>query len=113
MGRVLPTLIERARAGDADARATVLRQPEIDPEAEPYYSAFLFVSRDRPLMAGAMVVLPLAVPRDVIERHCRRLGVDEGELFEFVEIVARIDDDFIRVEGERVLAETSKGKGKT
>jgi hypothetical protein len=111
-GKNLHDFIERARRGDKEMLAKVLSRPELTEEAEPYYAVFVAVSRDRPMLTGGMVAMPLPVPRDTIEKQCLRMGVQPDELSEFVEIVARIDDLFVQESAEKTLADLKKGKGK-
>jgi hypothetical protein len=89
-----------------------MSQPEITDEAESYYAAFVALQRDRPILAGMAVALPLPVPRTMIEAHARRLRIDESELYEFVEIVAAIDDSYVDVEVRRVMADLEADKRK-
>lgn len=74
-------------------------------EAAFYHGELLSLARERQSMAGFAVALPLPLPRTVIEAHAARQGIDAGELREYVEIIAAIDDGFIEIETKRMLAE--------
>ena len=110
-GKYLDRFLADARRGDKVALAKVLSRPELSEEAEPYFAAFVAVSRDRPIAAGMSGAIILPVPSWAIEMHARRIGIDECELAEHVEIVAAIDDGYVRQEAERAAKEAEKPKG--
>jgi hypothetical protein len=77
----------------------------------PYFNACRALNRDRPMLGGMMVV-PLPVPRTMIEAHARRLRIEEHDIHEFVEIVAACDDIFVEVENTRIAAEQKTATAK-
>ncbi len=80
----------------------LMRRPVLTPDAAPYWTAFLDLSRDRPMeslslgMAGG-VSLPRPVPRETIRREGERRGFAGDSLDDFVEIVVGIDDAFVEI----------------
>lgn len=110
-----------AEAGDEFAVERLLSRPTLPPEAAPYWSAFVYLSRDRPTeslnlgMAGGLS-LPRPVPREAIRREGVRLGHTGEGLDDFTEIVASIDDIYVEVTVKaeaaraRAAAEQSRAK---
>ena len=86
-----------AEKGDDMAVDRLLSRPTLSSDAEPYYAAFVLLSRDRATesismgMAGGLS-LPRPVPRDAIRREGERLGYDGDALDDFVEAITLIDD---------------------
>ena len=107
-GKFLERHLADARKGDPVALAKVLSRPELTEEAEPYFAAFLAVTRDRPIAAGMGGAIILPVPSWAIEMYLRRVGVDEIDIAEDVEILAAIDDGYVRLQAEITAAEAAK-----
>ena len=84
----------------------MLSRPDPCREAEPYWLAFVMLSRDRLHesislgMAGGLT-LPRPVPREAIRREGRRLAHRGTDLEDFVEIVMRVDDFYVEVAVKR------------
>jgi hypothetical protein len=93
-------------------QAAILARPKLSDEAEPYFAAFNSLSRYRGMIATGFSAFPLPIPPEAIEKHGLRAGF-EDELEEFVEIVAAIDEEHLRNEADRIIAEsktrTAKG----
>lgn len=64
------------------------------------------------MLSGMGVAMPLPVPRMAIESHARRVGVEEYQLDQFVEIVAALDDHDVAMIAERMAADSKKTTGK-
>ena len=65
-----------AEKGDEWALQKLLSRPTLLPDAEPYYAAFVLLSRDRAIISiGMGAALPRPVPRDVIRREGERLDI--------------------------------------
>jgi hypothetical protein len=95
-----------AEKGDEWALQKLLSRPTLLPDAEPYYAAFVLLSRDRAIISiGMGAALPRPVPRDVIRREGERLGYDGDALDDFVEALTMIDDFHVETEVRRAAAE--------
>lgn len=99
-----------AEKGDEWALQKLLSRPTLLPDAEPYYAAFVLLSRDRQTESISMglaggLSLPRPVPRDVIRREGERLGYDGDALDDFVEALTMIDDCHVETEVRRAAAE--------
>lgn len=99
-----------AEAGDAFAVERLLSRPDLPLEAEPYWLAFTDLDRNRPKnkigggMAGT-VDLPDSIDLDRIRAEGGRQGYEGEGLEDFVAILRGIDDEFVRVNSLRILAE--------
>ena len=106
-----------AAKGDDWAADQLLSRPDLDAEAEPYWHAFLALSRDRQfdslsLGMGGGVRIPCVITRETIRREGERQGYDGEDLDDFVEIVTGIDDAFLAIEMQRIADDTKKQAGK-
>ena len=107
-GKHLERFLADARRGDKVALAKVLSRPELTEEAEPYFAAFLAVTRDRPIAVGMGGAIVLPVPSWAVEMYARRTGVEEFEIAEFVDIICAIDDNYVRLQAEIAAAAADK-----
>ena len=101
---------DRANKGDDWAIDRLLSRPTLSSDAAPFWSAFLGLSRDRPhesisLGMGGSLTIPRPVPREAIRREGHRLYYRGGDLEDFTEIVARIDDIYVELAVKRSAEE--------
>lgn len=107
-----------AEKGDSSAVDRLMSRPILSSDAEPFYAAFLILSRDRPTesislgMAGGLS-LPRPVPRDAMRREGERLGLDGEALDDFVETVMRMDDCYVETEVKRAAAKAKADAERT
>lgn len=85
----------------------LLSRPDIDEEGEPYWLAFLTLSRDRrhDNVSGGMgggVRIPCVIDRETIRREGKRQGYEREDLDDFVAIVAGIDDAYLEIAVQRI-----------
>jgi len=115
-----------AKGLDAQSRdlATdrLLSRPEITPDLDPYYEAFLHLQRDRPFfshslgMAGG-ILMQQKSRRSAIRAEGKRLAFSGDDLDDFVEIVAHCEDVAFRetfarqAQAVRTAVQNNSGNG--
>ena len=95
---------------DADAVNNLLSRPFPSDDLAPYWSAFLYLSRDRPresisLGLGGGLSLERPIPVDRIRAEGARLGYSDDALEDFEAILVRIDDAFVETTVKKQAAD--------
>jgi hypothetical protein len=103
-------MAESAGPSAGFVRDRLLSRPDLPDEAEPYWSAFLDLDRDRRRnkIGGGMVGsvdLPDCISLDRIRAEGARQGYEGDGLEDFVAVLRGIDDEFVRVNSLRIAAE--------
>jgi len=106
----LAALHDRAERGDVWATDRLLTRPAISTDATPYWSAFVYLSRDRPreiipMGMGGGISLPRNIPSESIRREGRRRFYNGDDLEDFLAIIMATDDEFVRIDSMRQAAD--------
>lgn len=114
----MPNWQAMAAKGDAWAVSQLLSRPDLDPEAEPYWQAFLELSEDRKqdfigAGLGGGIYVPLRHSPKKLRKTGKRLGYEGDALVDFVRILQGIDRHYCETEASRSAAQLQRDAKKS